>query len=72
MFWENPHNPHGYKDRQMTKKNKIMHLPQATQNAYVKTVLGQHPKKFPDDFVETLIEEKRKKLLKEKHVVQKK
>ncbi len=56
----------------MTRKNKILHLPQATQNAYVKTILGQHPKKLPDDFVETLIEEKRKQLLKEKHVVQKK
>ena len=56
----------------MTRKNKIIHMPQATQNAYVKTVLGQHPKKFPDDFVETLIEEKRKQLLKEKHVFQKK
>ena len=49
-----------------------MHLPQATQNAYVKTVLGQCPKKFPDDFVETLIEEKRKQLAKEKNVIQKK
>ena len=48
----------------MTRKNKILHLPQATQNAYVKTILGQHPKKLPDDFVETLIEEKRKNLSK--------
>ena len=38
-------------------------MPQATQNAYVKTILGQHPKKLPDDFVETLIEEKRKQFL---------
>ena len=56
----------------MSKKNKIHHLPQATQNAYIKTVLGQHPKKLADDFVETFIEEKRKQLLKEKHVLQKK
>ena len=47
-------------------------MPQATQNAYVKTLLGQHPRKFSDDFVEVIIEEKRKKSIKEKHVVQKK
>ena len=72
MFWENLINRHGYRDKKMTIKNKIIHMPQATQNAYVKTILGQHPKKLPDDFVETLIEEKRKQLLKEKHVIQKK
>ena len=53
----------------MSKKNKIIHLPKlhntmgATHNAYIKAMLG-HPKKYGDDFVETLIEEKRKQLMK--------
>jgi len=55
----------------MTRKNKIIHMPQATQNAYIKTVLGQHPTKLPTDFVEVLIEQKKKQLMKEKHVIQK-
>jgi len=46
-------------------------MPQATQNAYIKTVLGQHPTKLPTDFVEVLIEQKKKQLMKEKHVIQK-
>jgi hypothetical protein len=29
-------------------------MPQATQNAYVKTILGQHPKKLPDDLLQGL------------------
>jgi hypothetical protein len=56
----------------MTRKNKIIHMPQATQNAYVKTVLGQHPNKIPNDFVEVLIDQKRKQLMKKKNVIQKK
>ena len=57
----------------MQKKSKIIGLPKATQNAYVKTLLGQHPRKFSDDFVEVIIEEKRKKFIKEKkNVIQKK
>ena len=57
----------------MSTKNKIHHLPHTTQNAYVKTLLGQHPRKFSDDFVEVMIEEKRKKFIKEKkNVIQKK
>ncbi len=50
----------------MKKQNKIMSLPKATQNAYIKTVLGQHPKRLPSDFVEVIIEEKRKQLMKDK------
>jgi|TARA_R110002110_G_C13285108_1_gene702897 hypothetical protein len=57
----------------MQKKSKIIGLPKATQNAYVKNLLGQHPRKFSDDFVEVIIEEKRKKFIKEKkNVIQKK
>ena len=47
----------------------MIHLPKlhntmgATHNAYIKAMLG-HPKKYGDDFVETLIEEKRKQLMK--------
>ena len=57
----------------MSKKNKIIHLPKlhntmgASHNAYIKAMLG-HSKKYGDDFVETLIEERRKQLIKEKHV----
>ena len=57
----------------MQKKSKIIGLPKATQNAYVKNLLRQHPRKFSDDFVEVIIEEKRKKFIKEKkNVIQKK
>jgi len=57
----------------MSKKNKMIHLPKmhsamgATHNAYIKAMLG-HPKKYPADFVETLIDERKKQLMKEKHV----
>ena len=40
----------------------------ASHNAYVKAMLGQHPKKYPADFVETLIDERKKQLIKKKHV----
>ena len=40
----------------------------ASHNAYIKAMLGQHPKKYPADFVETLIDERKKQLIKEKHV----
>ena len=49
----------------MVKKNKIVHLPKAhnamgpAHNTYIKAMLA-HPKKYPADFVETLIEEKKK------------
>ena len=56
----------------MSTKNKIPNLPHATQNAYIKTVLGQHPNKIPNDFVEVLIDQKRKQLIKKKNVIQKK
>jgi len=57
-----------------SKKHKIIQLPTlhnamgASHNAYIKTMLGlgQHSKKYSDDFVETLIEERKKKLMKEK------
>ena len=58
----------------MVKKNKIVHFPKlhqamgASHNAYIKAMLGQHPKKYPADFVETLIDERKKQLIKEKHV----
>ena len=58
----------------MVQKNKIVHLPKlhqamgASHNAYIKAMLGQHPKKYPADFVETLIDERKKQLIKEKHV----
>ena len=32
----------------------------ASHNAYIKAMLGHHPKKYPADFVETLIDEKKK------------
>ena len=40
-------------------------------NAYIKAMLGQNPKKYPNDFVETLIDERKKQLKKEKKNVQK-
>ena len=58
----------------MQRKNKIVHLPKvhnamgASHNAYIKAMLGQvHPQR-PNDMVETLIEERKKQLIKEKHV----
>ena len=51
----------------MLKKNKIIHLPKLS-SMYVKSIFGQHPRKYPVDFVETLIEERKKQLMKEKHV----
>ena len=61
----------------MQRKNKMIYMPKlhnamgASHNAYIKAMLGQHPKKYPADFVETLIDERKKQLMKEKHVVQK-
>ena len=58
----------------MSKKNKMIYMPKVhnamgpSQNAYIKAMLGQHPKKYPADFVETLIDERKKQLMKEKHV----
>ena len=58
----------------MLKKNKMIYMPKlnnamgASHNAYIKTMLGQHPKKYPADFVETLIDEIKKQLIKEKDV----
>ena len=49
----------------MPKLNNAMG---ASHNAYIKAMLGQHPKKYPTDFVETLIDERKKQLIKEKHV----
>ena len=58
----------------MVKKNKIIHLPKlhntmgASHNAYIKAMLGQVHTHRPNDLVETLIEERKKQLMKEKHV----
>jgi len=58
----------------MVKKNKIIHLPKlhnamgASHNAYIKSMLGQVHTQRPNDMVETLIEEKKKQLMKEKNV----
>ena len=58
----------------MSQKNKIIHLPKlhntmgATHNAYIKAMLGQVHTHRPNDMVETLIEERKKQLLKEKDV----
>ena len=43
----------------------------ASHNAYIKAMLGTHPEGYPPDFVETLIEEKKKQLKKEKDVQKK-
>ena len=54
----------------MSKKNKIVHLPKlhnamgSPYNAYIKAILGQSPKKYHSDFVETLIDERKKQLMK--------
>ena len=48
------------------KKNKMIYMPKLN-NAYIKAMLGHHPKKYPADFVETLIDERKKQLTKEKH-----
>jgi len=42
----------------------------ATHNAYIKAMLA-HPKKYPADFVETLIDERKKQLMKAKNVQKK-
>jgi hypothetical protein len=61
----------------MSKKNKIIHLPKihnamgASHNAYIKAMLGQVHTQRPNDMVETLIEEKKKQLMKEKNVQKK-
>ena len=61
----------------MKRKNKMIYMPKlhntmgASHNAYVKAMLGQNPKKYPNDFVETLIDERKKQLKKEKKNVQK-
>jgi hypothetical protein len=61
----------------MVKKNKIMHLPKlhntlgASHNAYIKAMLGQVHTQRPNDMVETLIEERKKQLMKEKNVQKK-
>ena len=58
----------------MSKKNKIIHLPKLhnalgpAHNAYIKAMLGQVRTQRPNDMVETLIEERKKQLMKEKHV----
>ena len=58
----------------MVKKNKIIHLPNlhnamgASHNAYIKAMLGQVHTQRPTDMVETLIEERKKQLMKKKHV----
>ena len=58
----------------MSKKNKLMHLPKmhnvmgTTHNAYIKAMLGQVHTQRPNDMVETLIKERKKELMKEKHV----
>ena len=58
----------------MSEKNKIIHLPKLhqamgpTQNAYIKAMLGQVHTQRPNDMVETLIKERKKQLMKEKHV----
>ena len=58
----------------MSKKNKIIHLPKlhnamgASHNAYIKAMLGQVHTQRPTDMVETLIEERKKQLMKKKHV----
>ena len=48
-------------------KDKMIKLPHlkdrcASQVAYVQNLLGQHPKKYSNDFVEQIIENKRKEL----------
>ena len=48
-------------------KNKMIQLTNlknicASQVAYVQNLLGQHPKKYSNDFVEQIIENKRKEL----------
>jgi len=54
----------------MSKKNKMIHLPKIhnamgpTHNAYVKAMLGQVDTQRPNDFVETLIKERKKQLMK--------
>ena len=54
------------------KKNKIIHLPKIhnamgpTHTAYVKAMLGQVHTQRPNDIVETLINERKKQLMKEK------
>jgi len=58
----------------MVKKNKIIHLPKlhntmgTSHSAYIKAMLGQVHTQRPNDIVETLIEERKKQLMKEKHV----
>jgi hypothetical protein len=58
----------------MSKKNKIIHLPKlhnimgTSHNAYVKAILGQVHTQRPNDMVETLIEERKKQLMKNKNV----
>jgi hypothetical protein len=53
----------------MLKKIKGLTMRQPKfSNVYVKTISGQHSKKYPGDFVETFIEEKKKQLMKEKNV----
>ena len=58
----------------MVKKNKIIHLPKlhnamgASHNAYIKAMLVQVHTQRPTDMVETLIEERKKQLMKKKHV----
>ena len=61
----------------MKRKNKMIYMPELhdamseSHNAYIKAMLGQNPKKYPNDFVETLIDERKKQLKKEKKNVQK-
>ena len=53
------------------KMIKLTHLKErcASQVAYVQNLLGHHPRKYSNDFVEQIIENKRKEI---KNVVQKK
>ena len=58
----------------MVKKNKGFTAHNAmgsSQDAYIKSILGQNSQKKSLDFVETFIEEKQKQLRKEKNVQKK-
>ncbi len=43
---------------------KIIHMKNIcpSQTAYIQNLLGQHPRKYSNDFVEQIIENKRKEL----------
>tara|TARA_R100001086_G_scaffold164459_1_gene88810 strand:- start:30 stop:215 length:186 start_codon:yes stop_codon:yes gene_type:complete len=56
----------------MPHNKKFIHLPKlhntmgASHNAYIKATLGQTHAQRPSDMVETLIQEKKKELMKKK------